>query len=115
MVTMQKRKEKRRRRANHALFLLPFDMRKPTAETRFVTIPGSYVKFFYSFELLVDQLISSGITLLFWQTSPKYRLWVNDPNRQVIFIDQNIQRDVRRCDGQLISIDQIENFLKTGG
>jgi len=90
-------------------------MRKTDISTRFVTIPGNYLAFKNTFETLIGQLIDAGITNVYCQSQPKYRLWIKDPRRQVIFVSQGNIRDVNRCHGAFISISQIEKFLKTGG
>ena len=90
-------------------------MREASISTRFVTIPGNYSAFKNSFEALIEQLMDAGITNVYCQSHPKYRLWIKVPRRQVIFVSQSNIRDVNRCHGAFISISQIEKFLKTGG
>ena len=89
-------------------------MRIATVATRYVTYVGSKVSFIDSFEQLVEQLEDSGVSV-FHQAFPRYRVWVNGPNRQVLFISQNDWKLLQGRKNLIIPISKVGDFLKTGG
>lgn len=83
-------------------------------ETRFVTYVGEKYKFFKPFEEITEQVIDQGVEGLYHQSFPRFRLWTNEPPRQVIFIQQSNYQEVRGKGDLIIPVQKIAKFFLEG-
>ncbi len=92
-------------------------MRESIWKTRYVTYLGNTWDYRNMvFDHVIEQLVDAGVTDLRYQKRPRMRLWVFKPRpRQVIFLQQGNFKEVQGRDrDSMISVNQIEKFLKQG-
>ena len=92
-------------------------MRVSSIDTRVVTYIGNAASFRRAFDSLIEQLVNAGLDDLRYFTGyGNFRLWITKPKeRQIIFIPQSEWDKVRGITSPIISISQVEKFLKNGG
>lgn len=92
-------------------------MRESSIDTRIVTYVEPRASFRKVFDTLIEQLVNSGLyDIRYFAGYGNFRLWITKPReRQIIFISQSEWDKVRGITSPIISISQVEKFLKNGG